>query len=88
LTDKPKQIFNCDETGFSAKDAGKEKAFGVKGEQLHQVQVYLIVNQNYVKYKICCPGTAINVSPLSLVNSVLYYSKTPIKKHPLRRPPF
>ena len=40
LTDKPSQLFNCDETGFSRKDAvNTERVVGSRGRKVYQNQV-------------------------------------------------
>ena len=39
IKDKPGQIFNCDETGWSGKEKSKQKVFGVKGQHCYQQSV-------------------------------------------------
>jgi hypothetical protein len=36
IENKPGQIFNCDETGWSGKEKSKQKVFGLKGEPVYQ----------------------------------------------------
>ena len=38
IEDKPQQIFNCDETGWSGKEAASQNVFAVKGTQLPAVR--------------------------------------------------
>lgn len=40
LNDKPGQIFNCDETGFSGKEKPKEKVIGQKGKHCYQQALF------------------------------------------------
>ena len=39
IKDKPSQIFNCDETGWSGKEKIKQKVFGIKGQHCYQQSV-------------------------------------------------
>ena len=50
LHDKPSQLFNCDETGFTSKDSSKEKAFGLKGQQLYRDKVCLAIISSIIVF--------------------------------------
>ena len=53
ILDKPEQIFNCDETGFSRKECSvKSKVFGVKGSTTKCNEVNEFNRFHFVKYNI------------------------------------
>ena len=43
LSDKPQQIFNCDETGISNHVTTREKAYGIRGGQHYQKKVCVLM---------------------------------------------
>ncbi|CAC5402501.1 unnamed protein product [Mytilus coruscus] len=53
LTNKPNQIFNCDESGFSGKEKSKEKVLTTKGSHSYQQKVMV---HGHITVHMCIAG--------------------------------
>ena len=51
ISNKPDNIFNCDETGINSQVSYRQKAYGRKGERLYQQKVSFIRKKHCKKYK-------------------------------------